>query len=121
MNKDIEEDKITKKYPSQIKYEKNNPTITVRMKQYEKEKINEMAKKAGTNISVIIRMALLDLEKDFSAAKNEGHNNCWNQWVLWFFCEKCGKPLFVKPNSNAHRDIIEIMKGRLIHKECSEV
>ncbi len=65
MDIDINENKKTKKYPSQIKYEQNNPTITVRMKLYEKEKINEMAKKAGKTISDLIRMALLNLEKIF--------------------------------------------------------
>jgi hypothetical protein len=33
---------MKKKYPSQIKYEANNPTITIRMKKDEKEKIKQL-------------------------------------------------------------------------------
>lgn len=127
-----------KKYPSQIKYEKNNPTITLRMKKYEKEKIQDMAKKTGKSISMLIRMALLNLEKDFSAAitkakddgkeegikignqnsQNEGYTKGKNDWAIWCYCWKCIKPLYIIPNSNDHQRIIDEMKGRLSHTQC---
>jgi hypothetical protein len=60
------DENMHKKYPSQIRYEENNPGITFRMKKHDKEKIKEMAKKSGKSISNLVRMALLDLEADFS-------------------------------------------------------
>ena len=59
---------MRKKYPSQIKYEKNNPTITFRVKTHEYEKIKQMVWKSGKNVSELVRIALLALEKDFSTA-----------------------------------------------------
>jgi len=52
------------------------------MKLDEKEKIEKMAKETGKSISNLIKMSLLNLEKDFSVAiakakeagKNEGMN-----------------------------------------------
>jgi predicted DNA binding CopG/RHH family protein len=38
---------MRKKYPSQIKYEKNNPTITFRVKTHEYEQIKQTAYKSG--------------------------------------------------------------------------
>ena len=48
---------MVKKFPSQIKYEKNNPNITFRMKKHEKEKIGQMARKSGKSVSNLVRMA----------------------------------------------------------------
>ena len=127
-----------KRYPSQIKYEKNNPTITVRMKLHEKEKIEEMAKKTGKRISTLIRIALLNLEKDFSATiikskddgklegeiigyqkgRAEGYKNGRYEWAIWYTYPKCGKPLFIKPNSKDHYESVKVMNGRLSHTQC---
>ncbi len=110
------------KYPSQIKYELNNPTITARMKLYEKVKILEMAKEAGKNISDLIRMALLNLEKDFSTAitkaEEDGKQKGMNEWAIWCFCRKCSKAGFIVPNSKVHLKILEIMKDSFEHIEC---
>ena len=40
----MNEEKKKEKYPSQIKYEQNNPTITIRMKLYDKEKMKDCKK-----------------------------------------------------------------------------
>lgn len=64
-----------KKFPSQIKYETNNPTITFRMKKHEKTKIRDMVKKSGKSISELIRIALLDLEKDYSEIMDKSYDN----------------------------------------------
>ena len=63
---------MRKKYPSQIKYEKNNPTITFRVKTYEYEQIKQMAYKSGKNVSDLVRIALLGLEKDISTVFEHG-------------------------------------------------
>lgn len=129
---------MRKKYPSQIRYEKNNPTITIRMKKEEKEKIQQLTQKAGKNISTLVRTSLLGLQKDFSAAYkksydrgrqegmtigqqkgyNEGYTNGSNDWAIWIECWKCRKTLFIKPNSADHQRTMNEMQGHLNHGTC---
>lgn len=114
-----------KKFPSQIKYEQNNPTITFRMKKHEKELIQGMADNSGKSISELIRVALLDLEKDFTAAYEkrylDGFNDASTRWGIWFFCSTCNEEIFVEPNSDAHNAIIEYMKEHnWVHRKCSQ-
>ena len=60
---------MRKKYPSQIKYENENPTITFRVK-IKEEDIQNMAHHTGKSISKTVRIALLSLEKDFTHTYN---------------------------------------------------
>jgi flagellar biosynthesis/type III secretory pathway protein FliH len=127
------------RYPSQIRYDQKKPSITFRVYKAEKEAIENMAKKSGKNVSDLVRMALLGLEKDFTEtinrvetqgiAKgkkeaentkyNEGYNkglqDGTNQWAIWVTCYHCKKPVFIEPNSDAHKEIIEREKGRFHH------
>ncbi len=90
---------MRKLYPSQIRYEKNNPTITFRMKKQEKERIKQMAKKSGNSVSELVRIALLNLENNISEEYNNGYLKGKNDWAIWCYCWTCKKPIFIKPNS----------------------
>ncbi len=129
---------MRKKYPSQIRYEKNNPTITIRMKKAEKEKIQQLAQKAGKNISTLVRTSLLESQKNFSATSKksydqgkqegitigqqigykEGYSKGSSDWAIWIECWKCRKTLFIKPNSEDHLKTMVEMQGRLSHDTC---
>jgi flagellar biosynthesis/type III secretory pathway protein FliH len=133
-----------KKYPAQLRYEAKNPAITFRMKKYEKEMIQEMAKKSGKSVSELVRYALLNLQKDFSESYNKtyndghkkgydegyekgkkngyknGYENGTNEWAIWVPCYNCWKPLFIKPNTDDHKKTIDEMKGRLKHITCPD-
>lgn len=58
---------MRKRFPSQIRYEEKNPLISFRLKKDEKSKINLMADRSDKKVSELVRIALLDLEKDFTA------------------------------------------------------
>jgi hypothetical protein len=111
-----------KKFPSQIKYEKNNPTITFRIRKYEKEKIIQMSEESGKNISELVRTALLDLERDFSDVIEDIEARkdvqCMNKWAIWCYCVKCQDKAYIVPNSKSHNIIIEQMSGYFVHPEC---
>lgn len=109
---------MRKLYPSQIKYLKNNPTITFRMKKEEKEKIKQMSKKSGKSVSELVRIALLDLEGNISETYNNSYNKGANDWAIWCFCYLCNKPIYIKPNSDEHKKIIDRMMGDLQHLQC---
>jgi flagellar biosynthesis/type III secretory pathway protein FliH len=126
------------KYPSQIRYENENPTITFRMKIKEKEKIENMAHHSGKSISELVRYALLGLEKDFThtyesnysfgkeegikIGKQKGYNNGYtdgmNNWAIGVPCWKCHKTVYIKPNSTDYEQTLNEMKGRLSHDTC---
>ena len=63
-----------KKYPAQIRFEKKNPTISFRVKIEEKQKIEHMAKRGKTSVSKLIKNFLLEVDKDFSQAREESYN-----------------------------------------------
>ena len=111
-----------KKFPSQIKYEKNNPTITFRIKKYEKEKIIQMSEESGKSISELVRTALLGLERDFSDVIEDIETRkdvqCMNKWAIWYYCAKCQNKVYIIPNSKSHKIIIEQMSGYFVHLGC---
>lgn len=43
-----------KVYPAQIKYRTNNPTVTLRLRKEEKERLEKMAKEQGVSISYLV-------------------------------------------------------------------
>ena len=111
-----------KKYPSQIRYEENNPTISFRMKKHEKEKIRKMAEKSKMSISKLVRIALLEREEDFIKSYDQfykkGYDEAFNDWAIWCYCYNCLKPIYINPDSEDHEKIIDQMKGRLKHDQC---
>lgn len=131
---------MKKKFPSQIKYQKNNPNTTFRTTKEEKEKIIQMAEKSGKSISELVRIALLNLEEDFSISYNnafekgkqseikssykkgydKGYSIGSNDWAIWVECHKCEKKLYIKPNSPEHKQTISVMKGYFKHDQCSQ-
>ena len=111
---------MRKLYPSQIRYLKENPTITFRMKKEEKDRIKQMANKSGKSVSELVRIALLDLEENFSESYNDAYNKGMNNWAIWCFCWKCGKAIFIKPRSDDHNKIIDRMQGDLQHLQCPQ-
>jgi hypothetical protein len=129
---------MRKKYPSQIRYETENPTITFRVKIKEQKQIQNMAHHNGKSVSELVRIALLNLEKNFTHAYksnyslgeeegkkigykqgySEGYTKGMNDWAIGIRCWKCGYTLYIKPNSTDHEKTIDEMKGRLSHDIC---
>ena len=130
--------KKKKKFPSQIKYEKEHPLISFRVKRDEYEKIQQLADKSRKSKSVLVRMVLLGLEKDFSATyksiqetkKQElkdiwykkghdvGYTESKNDWTIRVKCRGCKKEAYIQPNSYEHKKIQKIMDGYQIHEIC---
>ncbi|VVB62095.1 Uncharacterised protein [uncultured archaeon] len=122
---------MRKKYPSQEKYEKNNPTITFRMTKEEKEKILQMTAQSTDSVSNLVRKALLGLAKDLDyihqtgydhgltngkrMGKEEGLTEGKVKYRIWVYCHYCKKPIYIEPNSERHNKIIYGMKDQISH------
>lgn len=105
---------MVKIYPSQKKYQENNPPITFRMKKVEKEKIEQLAKNSKQSVSQLVRESLLEEYKQYSDAYEKGHHDGFNDgsntWGIWYYCTKCGEMIFIEPESNSHKAIIGYMR-----------
>ena len=121
---------MRKKYPSQMKYEKNNPTITFRVKTHEYEQIKQMVYKSGKNISELVRIALLGLEKEITTVfengrevgNQQGYDEGYTKGIkdrgIWITCYICKKPIDVLPESDTHLRIIYMTRGLVRHGDC---
>jgi len=114
---------MKKKYPSQKKYEEENPLTCFRSKKDEKESIITMAKESKKSLSDLVRMSLLDQVQDFSnaiaAAEKRGYEKGKEDWALWIYCKICDEAIFLQPNTEVHGEIIEFIKQRGgSHPQC---
>ena len=121
---------MAKIYPSQEKYQDNNPAKTFRMKKEEKQKIELMAETTGKSISQLLRENLLTANLKFEETYDEAYNDGFEEgykegkkeWSVHIPCSICGKDdLFLQPNSEWHKIIIDYLKQRNWgHKQCFE-
>ncbi|MFC1749461.1 ribbon-helix-helix protein, CopG family [Pseudomonadota bacterium] len=112
-----------KPYPSQIRYNIENPTITFRMKREEKNQIESLARKTGKSISQLVRENLLEVKNEYDEGYHHGHDNGYKkaceQWKIWFLCNVCGKRIYLEPNSDAHQVVIQYMREHgWTHSQC---
>ena len=132
-------------YPSQKKYYGENPTVSFRLKEEDKKKLEEMASREDMTVGQYVRDFLKGIvEKRETEAKirkdgfkngrkegfddgrnegfKEGYKNEMNDWAIWFKCRNCGKPCYIKPGDEAdeaHKEI-STMFISWGHKSCTE-
>jgi hypothetical protein len=103
-----------KKFPSQIRYERNNPPIGCRVKREEKVKIEQRAKKTGYSVSQLVRMSVLNQEIDFSKYEKklteELYEKAKKDWAIWYYCAGCRRIIYIKPYSDDHNVISKYLR-----------
>jgi len=114
---------MRKKYPSQIRYEENNPTITFRVTKEEKELIERIAKLSKRSVSTLVRMKLLDLEKEitliYNQLKADADQKAKEKYALSYPCPICGSMIIIRPNSKSHNEIKQYLKENgWAHADC---
>jgi flagellar biosynthesis/type III secretory pathway protein FliH len=133
-------------YPSQEEYDGKNPVVSFRLTNEDKKKLEEMASREGMTLGQYVRDYLKgivekreteakirkdgrkegfdDGRKDgFDKGRNEGlkegYENGKEDWAIWFECCKCGKRLYIEPQSDLHEAIIGYLKDcKFAHKFC---
>ena len=110
-----------KYYPSQKRYLEKNPVVSFRLKTEEKRKIEEIAEMDSMTVGDYVRNFLRGIvqerkkdielyDKGFNDGFHEGHGWGVRESQIWFYCDVCGEPIDVEPDSNSHKAIIEYMK-----------
>ena len=46
-------------------------------------------------------------EKGFSEGKQVGYDQGKGEWGIWYPCSLCGGPVYIKPISEEHKEIID--------------
>jgi flagellar biosynthesis/type III secretory pathway protein FliH len=109
-----------KKFPSTIKYEKNNPAITFRIPLEDKQKITQLLKITGKSLSQIIRETIFYADKEYTEIINkarkegftEGFEKAKKIYEIWYTCFICEEKLTIFPNSEVHNAMIEYMREK---------
>lgn len=113
---------MAKSYPSQIKYERENPVISFRLKQKEKARVEELAQKAGKSLPQFVKDALVEAENHSDAYRKgviDGYVKGRNDFQIWYFCKICEKKINIRPDSDSHKAVIKYMKEvGWGHSEC---
>ncbi|KYK21509.1 hypothetical protein AYK25_03430 [Thermoplasmatales archaeon SM1-50] len=121
------------KPPSRIRYQENNPTVSVRMPRAWKEEFNKYLKETHLTAGDFFRIAFRKQKKNYKKVRSEVHQNGLNEgfhngyekarknYRIWYYCAFCKKEIDLLPNSNEHRDIIEYIKEKgWIHETCAK-
>jgi flagellar biosynthesis/type III secretory pathway protein FliH len=123
------------KPPSRIRYEKKNPVFSIRMPQEWHDQFKTLAEELGLSRREFMAAAIEKQKTNYERAHNQGYNKGHNighnagyekgkqDWRIWFFCRIYGKAIYITPNSDMHKDIIEYMRTRYeswVHPECIE-
>jgi predicted transcriptional regulator len=105
-------------YPSQVRYLKKNPVVSFRLKKEEKEKLDKIADLEGKTPGQYVRDFLNGLvekrEKEKEIYDNgfkNGYEKGKKDWQIWYPCNVCGQPIFIKPRSESHKDLARYMKS----------
>jgi flagellar biosynthesis/type III secretory pathway protein FliH len=122
------------KLPSRIKYEKNHPNVSFRIEKNLLLKLNTYLKKQKISKPDFIRIALKEKEENYDIAYNngykigyeegnkkgeeQGYDKGFKDWAIWIKCWRCLQPVYIKPNSKDHQQILNFAQGSIFHDEC---
>ena len=100
------------KHPSQIRYEKNHPLISIRLSEWLKATLDSV--KGDMSYPEIIRMNIVESARMCKIAEN--------RYRITIPCAVCGKPMVVEPNGPFHQEILSRMKPNgWLHTTCKRV
>ena len=114
----------TKRFPSQIRYDETNPVVSFRLTKEEHDKVKAIADDQGCTVSYLFKDAMGLIEEREGWAKKgrmQGNEEATRMWRIWGYCVKCGKEMYVRPNSSVHEKIIEFLKeSHWGHANCDD-
>lgn len=82
---------MASKPPSRLRYEANNPVVSLRVSLKELETLRSLSRKTGLSLSQILKNGLGTLETSIDAAYNRGLRDGYGRFDAP--CKYCGKPM----------------------------
>ncbi len=112
-----------KRFPSQIRYDQKHPSVGVRLPRKEYDQVCRTAERLGKSVSEVIRDALLRRvsgeHRSWDMGHARGYEDAKRDYRVWFRCSRCGREITVRPCSEGHKTLIELMReARMAHVEC---
>jgi predicted DNA-binding protein len=110
-------------YPSQERYQADNPTVSFRLPKEDKDRLEEIAKMEGTTIGQYVRdflKGIVEEKKGYYEGYNEGLKKGRESWKIQWDCSVCGNVHVIQPNSwvheliasSLHKQRVCILSGR---------
>ena len=117
----------SKRYPSQEKYDRANPTITVRLKKDTKDLLDKC--KGDLSQREMIRKLIVDNKDALQAAYDAGHDDGFivgvaiarKEHEIAYCCNVCKKEIGIEPFSEEHKAVVNyLFTEGWGHNECHE-
>ena len=109
------------KPPSRVRYEKSHPVISFRVSQEEHDQFKNLLAKKGQSQREFFKEAIGIQEPKYEKAYNNGFEEAKQKFRIWYYCNVCGEKIWIKPNGDNHKAMIEYMKKEgWRHRECHE-
>ena len=111
--------KAAHKPPARIRYEQSHPIVSCRLSKDEydllKQRLDDLG---GVSFADFVRdsLGLLELRVPETSeikvrARMAGYEQGKAEHQIWYRCAVCGQRIDVKPNSEPHKAMIDLMKG----------
>jgi flagellar biosynthesis/type III secretory pathway protein FliH len=124
---------VGKSYPSQERYDENNPSVSFRVPKLLLEKLKTMAAREGKTPGQYVRDFLTGKVEEreneasiyqagYDEGRAKGEEEGYKRGVedgrsagreatqIWFPCSVCGKQMHVVPGSELHKEIMQYVK-----------
>jgi predicted DNA-binding protein len=106
------------KPPSRIKYEMNNPTISIRVSKQLYQQLKMLRKFSGKSLGDILREALQKQGPSVKDAYNKGFDAAKAKYRIEFHCVFCGESIIIE-DPDIKKAIVKYLKEQEWgHQEC---
>lgn len=88
------------KPPSRIKYDANNPTVSIRVSREMYDQLKKLREMSGKSLGDILREALKQQSPSAKRAFSLGYSSAQAKYGVWFNCSVCGGSIVIEdPNT----------------------
>ncbi len=105
--------------PSRLRYEAQNPSLTVRLTRPIRDVLCKIAKEEDLSYSDILKDAFEKAAKSYEYGYAAGYYDADNDFRITFPCSVCYKDITMFPDSGPHEDIAEYLLNKgWSHGDC---
>lgn len=104
--------------PAKIKYDKSHPTVSVRVDQELKNKLDEIKEISGKSVGDILREAVAVQAASAKSAYANGYSKAKKDWGVTYKCSICGGTMWLH-SPQEKKEAAQYMKEHgWAHREC---